>query len=57
MMAHKSCVEAQAARESTPEYKRERAELAVADAEMKLNSARYDLEVAQSRLAEILKSQ
>ena len=55
MMAHKSCMDKKAAHELTPEYKIEQSQLAVEAAEMKLNSARYDLEVAQSRLAEALR--
>lgn len=53
-MAHKSCWNRQAAYEQTQEYQVEQALAAVETAERRLNSAKYELEVAQIKLKRIM---
>jgi hypothetical protein len=52
-LAHKACADKQAAYELTHEYQIEQAEAAVADATNKLNVATYNLQVAQTKLAQL----
>jgi hypothetical protein len=53
-LAHKDCFNKRKAYEQTHEYKVEQAQIAVENAEHKLNGATYELAVAKKKLQELL---
>lgn len=55
-MAHKTCYDKQVEYEKSDEYRIDQAKSAVDTAERKLGVAKYDLEVAQLKLKQLLAS-